>query len=195
MMIVMKEGMMILHQESQEKRSHLELARDKDGGAGQDETGKDQDAGGEGKIGDGDEVKDEAKNEEGQKENKGKGKGGKKKEGRRDQCKSKKFHEALASLPQSLQDHFNSLSRDQQTKFIHAGVVRSEGKLHLNHQAMCKMVTEREESHAGLQQMKGYGLEELGAIQKAITHLAISNPKVLPMFSCFRKTSQKYRRP
>ena len=89
------------------------------------------------------------------------GKAGKgKKNGRRDQSKSKKFWEVWSSLPETLQTHFDSLSRAQQTAFIHAGIQRSGGHLNLNQGAMFKLVTQREEQQAGMNQMKGYALEE-----------------------------------
>ena len=86
------------------------------------------------------------------------GKAGKgQKNGRRDQSKSKKFWEVWSSLPETLQTHFDSLSRAQQTAFIHAGIQRSGGHLNLNQGAMFKLVTQREEQQAGMHQMKGYG--------------------------------------
>ena len=85
---------------------------------------------------------------------KGKGKG------RRDQSKSKKFWELKSSLPESLQSHFDGLSRAQQTAFIHAGIQRSGGHLSLDEGAMFRLVTKKEEQQSGMNQMKGYALEE-----------------------------------
>ena len=110
----------------------------------------------------GDEGKEEAaKKAEAEKPSTSKGKGKGKRGPLRDQSKSKKFNEVWSQLPESLRGHFNSLSRSDQTSFIHSGVERSKGHLTVNRSAMFGLVTKREESQSGMQQMKGYGLEEL----------------------------------
>ena len=79
----------------------------------------------------------------------------------RDQCKSKKFHECLPKLPESLRNHFHSLSRYEQTQFIHDSVSRERGRLSIDQSTMMRLMTTREELQAGREKMKGYALEDL----------------------------------
>ena len=79
----------------------------------------------------------------------------------RDQCKSKKFHESLPKLPESLRNHFHSLSRYEQTQFIHDTVSRDRGRLSIDQSTMMRLMTKREELQAGREKMKGYALEDL----------------------------------
>ena len=81
-------------------------------------------------------------------------------EGLRDQSKSKKFTSLWDQLPQSVRGHFNRLSRSDQTEFIHSSVTRERGRLKVSQDTMMRLMTQREESQAGREKMKGYALED-----------------------------------
>ena len=81
----------------------------------------------------------------------------------RDQSKSKKFNEVWNQLPSELQEHFEELSRAEQTAFIHKGIERNErGRLSLNTGVLFQLKAQREEVQKGKEKMDGYILEDLG---------------------------------
>ena len=79
----------------------------------------------------------------------------------RDQSKSKKFKQIWGDLPSDLQQHFNMLGREDQSKFINAGISRENGRLCTDTSAMYRLLVAREEAQKGLQKMRGFGLEDL----------------------------------
>ena len=81
----------------------------------------------------------------------------------RDQSKSKKFMELWDQLPGELQQQFEELRRDDQTKWINQGIERNErGRLSLNTGVLFQLKAQREEVQKGKDKMDGYILEDLG---------------------------------
>ena len=81
----------------------------------------------------------------------------------RDQSKSKRFMELWDQLPGELQQQFEELRRDDQTKWINQEIERNErGRLFLNTGVLFQLKAKREEVQKGKDKMDGYMLEDLG---------------------------------
>ena len=79
----------------------------------------------------------------------------------RDASKGKKFMELFHSLPGDIKQHWSSLSRSEQTDFVHSGVERSEnGRLSLNVQSLWKMKMKKEEQQRSQEKLSGCVLED-----------------------------------
>ena len=84
----------------------------------------------------------------------------------RDQSKSKKFNELWDTLGEEIQSHWLSLTREEQTKYVEATIMRKNGKLIPQRSLMFDLLIERQEQQRGLEKMTGFGLEDIGHVQE-----------------------------
>ena len=96
------------------------------------------------------------------KKKKGRGKEAEKTQGSavRDQTKSRKFWACWQHLPSDVKEHVSSLSRAEQTEFIHSSVDRNNGKLVVKPSTMYQLMIKKQEKKAGLERMAGYIYED-----------------------------------
>ena len=81
----------------------------------------------------------------------------------RDQSKNRKLLDIFGEeLPQDLQDHFWTLSRDDRTNFVNKGIQRvGKRKLEVDTEAMYKLKVRREDVQRGREKMTGYIFQDL----------------------------------